>query len=61
VPRVVQAVREPVEVRRRHERLLRFRGPQIAAPRRMKYFIAWLLGVPGGIIVLWFLANQIGC
>jgi hypothetical protein len=36
-------------------------GLQIAMPRRMKYFIAWMLGVPGGLIVLWFLANQIGC
>jgi hypothetical protein len=27
----------------------------------MKYGIAWLLGVPTSIIVLWFLANQMGC
>jgi hypothetical protein len=27
----------------------------------MKYGIAWLLGVPGSIIILWFLANQMGC
>jgi hypothetical protein len=24
----------------------------------MKYFIAWILGVPGSIILIWFLANQ---
>ena len=27
----------------------------------MKYGVAWLLGVPFSVIVLWFLANQIGC
>jgi len=27
----------------------------------MKYGIAWLLGVPFSLIVLWFLANQMGC
>ena len=27
----------------------------------MKYGVAWLLGVPTGLIVLWFLANQMGC
>ena len=27
----------------------------------MKYGIAWLLGVPTSIIVLWFAANQMGC
>jgi hypothetical protein len=27
----------------------------------MKYGIAWLLGVPGALIVLWFVANQMGC
>ena len=27
----------------------------------MKYGIAWLLGVPGSLILLWFLANQAGC
>jgi len=25
----------------------------------MKYIIAWGLGVPGGIIVLWFLLNHL--
>jgi hypothetical protein len=25
---------------------------------RMKYMIAWLLGVPGGLILLWFLISQ---
>jgi hypothetical protein len=24
----------------------------------MKYMFAWLLGVPGGLIVLWFLFNH---
>jgi len=24
----------------------------------MKYLLAWLLGVPGGLILLWFLFNQ---
>jgi hypothetical protein len=27
----------------------------------VKYGVAWLLGVPFSVIVLWFLANQIGC
>jgi len=27
----------------------------------MKYGVAWLLGVPGSLIVLWFVANQMGC
>jgi len=27
----------------------------------MKYGIAWLLGLPFSIIILWFLANQAGC
>lgn len=27
----------------------------------LKYGIAWLLGVPFSLIVVWFLANQIGC
>jgi hypothetical protein len=27
----------------------------------MKYGIAWLMGVPFSLIVLWFLANQAGC
>ena len=27
----------------------------------MKYGLAWLLGVPGSIVVLWFVANQMGC
>ena len=25
------------------------------------YGVAWLLGVPTSLIVLWFLANQMGC
>jgi hypothetical protein len=28
---------------------------------RMKYGIAWLVGVPFSVIVLWFAANQMGC
>jgi len=24
----------------------------------MKYVVAWLLGVPGGLIILWFVANH---
>jgi hypothetical protein len=24
----------------------------------MKYLIAWILGVPGGLILLWFLFNH---
>jgi hypothetical protein len=24
----------------------------------MKYLFAWILGVPGGLIVLWFLFNH---
>jgi hypothetical protein len=27
----------------------------------MKYGIAWLLGVPFSLVVLWFMANQVGC
>jgi hypothetical protein len=27
----------------------------------VKYGIAWLLGVPFSLIVLWFAANQVGC
>jgi hypothetical protein len=24
----------------------------------MKYLFAWMLGIPGGLIVLWFLVNH---
>jgi hypothetical protein len=27
----------------------------------VKYGIAWLLGVPFSLVVLWFAANQMGC
>jgi hypothetical protein len=27
----------------------------------MKYGVAWLLGVPFSVSVLWFVANQMGC
>lgn len=27
----------------------------------MKYGVAWMLGVPTSLILLWFLANQMGC
>ena len=27
----------------------------------MKYGVAWLLGVPFSLIVVWFIANQMGC
>lgn len=27
----------------------------------MRYIAAWLLGVPFGIVVLWFVASQLGC
>ena len=27
----------------------------------MKYVLAWLVGVPTSLIVLWFVANQAGC
>ena len=27
----------------------------------MKYLFAWLVGVPTSLIVLWFVANQVGC
>jgi hypothetical protein len=27
----------------------------------MKYGVAWMLGVPFSLIVLWFAANQVGC
>lgn len=26
--------------------------------KAMKYMIAWVLGVPGGLILLWFLFNH---
>jgi len=28
---------------------------------QMKYIVAWFLGVPAGLIVLWFAINQVGC
>ena len=38
-------------------------GPQIAnqmQDRRfaMKYLFAWMLGIPGGLIVIWFVFNH---
>ena len=27
----------------------------------MKYGVAWMLGVPGSLVSLWFIANQMGC
>lgn len=27
----------------------------------MKYMVGWLLGIPASIILLWFVANQMGC
>ena len=27
----------------------------------MKYLLGWLLGLPLGIVALWFIANQAGC
>lgn len=27
----------------------------------MKYGLAWLVGVPTSVILLWFFANQVGC
>jgi hypothetical protein len=27
----------------------------------MKYGLAWLIGIPIPLILLWFLANQAGC
>lgn len=27
----------------------------------MKYGVAYILGVPFSVIVLWFFANQLGC
>jgi hypothetical protein len=27
----------------------------------VKYLLAWLVGVPFGLVALWFLANQAGC
>jgi hypothetical protein len=34
---------------------------RIGRELRMKYGVAWLLGVPVSIIALWFVANQMGC
>jgi len=40
-------------------------GPAIAqvdsGGGEMKYMVAWALGIPGSLIVLWFLLNQTGC
>jgi hypothetical protein len=27
----------------------------------MKYLLGWLLGLPLGVVLLWFIANQAGC
>ncbi len=27
----------------------------------MRYMLAWLMGVPFGLIVLWFVISQAGC
>jgi hypothetical protein len=27
----------------------------------MKYGLAWLIGIPIPLILLWFFANQVGC
>jgi heme/copper-type cytochrome/quinol oxidase subunit 4 len=27
----------------------------------MKYIVGWLLGIPLGVIVLWFVVNQVAC
>ncbi len=27
----------------------------------MKYMVAWALGIPGGLIFLWFVLNHTGC
>ena len=37
--------------------------PLLSPSRRkaVRYIVAWLLGVPLGVIVLWFLASQVGC
>jgi hypothetical protein len=39
----------------------RRRSPAARKGPKMRYIIAWLLGVPTGLIVLWFLASQVGC
>jgi hypothetical protein len=36
-------------------------GQSDDAEKTMKYGMAWSLGVPFSIVVLWFLANQMGC
>jgi hypothetical protein len=28
---------------------------------RMRYIVAWLLGVPLGVIVLWFVVGHMAC
>jgi hypothetical protein len=33
----------------------------LLANAAMKYFVAWLLGVPLSVIAAWFVINQIGC
>jgi len=30
----------------------------MAEVAKMKYMIAWALGIPGGLIFLWFLVNH---
>jgi len=37
------------------------RGPLHADKSFMKYLFAWLVGVPGFLIIGWFLLNQTGC
>jgi len=32
---------------------------QMHARGLMKYLLAWILGVPGGLILLWFLFNHV--
>jgi hypothetical protein len=36
-------------------------GTALLEGERMKYGVAWLLGVPVSIIALWFVAGLMGC
>jgi hypothetical protein len=35
--------------------------PNLGNACAMKYGVAWLVGVPTSIILLWFVVNQVGC
>jgi len=40
------------------EHYLELKVPSSSRRIAMKYLFAWMLGVPGGLILLWFLFNH---